>query len=246
MLSTLPPSTERIDLLLWDYSNNDRYLIKGSFRTHGSFFFPHLFHLHPHITAVGVVHWLETWNCTLGKRGTISPNTMATLNYPYFKHMFNPRNESVSGTPSQGAPFANVSLFVLSLPQFCNAGFCNPFDYLRMDTSHQSDAGVALMADLVVWHLLPYFDLLLERYCHPHSARNHSLDESLDTIGMDVVSNENSESENRKPLTKNTPIAQSNLRSRVLSSELRLHPSRSSLHWLTDAELVQVMANETA
>ena len=246
MLSTLPPSTERIDLLLWDYSNNDRYLIKGSFRTHGSFFFPHLFHLHPHITAVGVVHWLETWNCTLGKRGTISPNSMATLNYPYFKHMFNPRTDSVSGIQSRISPFANVSLFALSLPQFCNAGFCNPFDYLRRDTSHQSDAGVAVMADLVVWHLLPYFDLLLERQCHPHSARNRSRDESVDTDDKDVTSNENSESEIHEHLINNTQMAQPNLRSRVLTSDVKLHPSRSSLHWLTDAKLVKVMVNETA
>ena len=167
MLATLPPHLERIDLVLWDYGVNDWPSESESFRARhdGALFFPHLFHLHPEVTAIGAVHWLETINCTLREKGTVSPNLRATRNYPYLKHMFNPDPSSSSETPSPLTPFSNVSLFAISLPQFCNAGYCNPYDFIRADSRHQSDAGVAIMADLVIWHLLPYFDRLIERYC---------------------------------------------------------------------------------
>ena len=169
MLSTLPPEAERLDLVFWDYGCNDMAINGFSFRqqNNGAFFFPHLFYLHPDIAGVGLVHWLETTNCTLKENGTVSTNKIATDNYPYLKHMFHPnrRNQS-SQSPSRIAPFANVSVFALSLPQFCNAGFCNPFDYIREDSrGHPSDAGIAIMADLVIWNLLPYFDALIAKHC---------------------------------------------------------------------------------
>ncbi len=60
---------------------------------------------------------------------------------------------------------SDFTLLTSSIPHFCRSAGCHATDFLHGSTSHASDRGLALFADLIIWQLIKSFDEVLHIFC---------------------------------------------------------------------------------
>lgn len=157
-------SHQQLDLLLWDYSNNDY----PNNRHHCLFdgFFEQSLLAQPNLAAFGLVFGVENLdpmieNCN--SNNSFHPkytNDLATLDSPLLKQIFDPR------IPGK---FSNLTLLTMSIGSFCdpllNNAFCSPNEFLNSYNLHTSDQGMSIFSDLFIYQLLKPFDNILSSYC---------------------------------------------------------------------------------